>query len=411
MLDLNAMFGSRESIFSQPPRYKEPSVSSVELQMMDMEISADLAKLEADGAKASSTMSQLDQVFNMYNHVKKFGIDRTFLTLFNSNGQLNNMIGVKFPSCESVDSEGYPGSNMSKAFLAAMEDNKEGIFAKIIKGVKWIWEKIKHFCSVVWNKLKSWFGASDKKVNGLLNKIKSAKDTGQTFVFKAVTNKKVLIGSVILATAVAAWMNRSWFGKLKQSLTGATAGGTFESVKSFDGFSKLKESIGNVFEKVKGSFSFFKKEAEFIGDFNKKVKACQDEIDKSVKNGEATAHTFEHVKMAPDMTETSPGSGEYEKVKQYNKAGEELLEAETQFARKMQIYHKIVNDFCDAAPETIISTARKSGFSKSEAEDIAFRVDMANKKNHPNLQNRDAAIKTLDDDFEESMRDKYNLNS
>jgi len=68
---------------------------------------------------------------------------------------------MKFPSCESVDSEGYPNSNMSRAFIVAMEDSKEGIFAKIGKGIKWIWEKIKELCTKVWNKIMSWFSSGD----------------------------------------------------------------------------------------------------------------------------------------------------------------------------------------------------------------------------------------------------------
>ncbi len=166
------MFGSCESIFETRPPKK--SVSATELQMMEMEISTDLANAEVVDAKISSTTMQLDQLLNMYNHVKQHGIDRTFLSLYNSNGQLNNMIGTHFPSCESVDSEGYPGSNMSKAFLVAMEDEKEGIFAKIGKGIKWIWEKIVNFFKNVWTKIKKWVGLKTREAKKKVEEIKSA---------------------------------------------------------------------------------------------------------------------------------------------------------------------------------------------------------------------------------------------
>ncbi len=176
MLNLNAMFGSCESIFeSDAPRRKSGSkVSDTELQMMEMEISTDLAQAEADSIKASATMFQLDQVFNMYNHVKRFGIDRTFLSLYNSNNQLDSMLGVKFPSCESVDSEGYPGSNMSKAFLVAMEDEGEGIFAKIWEFIKKIIQKIVDFFKNVWTKVKEWVGLKTKEAEKKVEEIKSA---------------------------------------------------------------------------------------------------------------------------------------------------------------------------------------------------------------------------------------------
>jgi hypothetical protein len=205
MLNLNAMFGSCESIFeSDAPRKKPaPKVSVTELQMMEMEISADLAKVEADHIKGMATMSQLDQLLNMYNHVKRFGIDRTFLSLYNRNGQLNNMLGMRFPSCESVDSEGYPGSNMSKAFLVAMEDEKEGVFAKIGQGIKWIWEKIVNFFSTVWQKIKSWMGISTKKNEVVLQQAVSKGSKCKAMIVKI--GKPILYTWLITMAASILW--------------------------------------------------------------------------------------------------------------------------------------------------------------------------------------------------------------
>ena len=87
----------------------------------------------------------------MYQHVKNYGIDRTFLSLYNSNGQLNKMIGYRFPSCESIDSVGNVNSSASRAFIAAMES--DGIFSKI-----WTW--IKETAVKVYNffiKVMDWF--------------------------------------------------------------------------------------------------------------------------------------------------------------------------------------------------------------------------------------------------------------
>ena len=219
------MFGSCESIFDQQPKHAStPDVSATELQMMEMEISTDLAKAEVDLAKVSATTMQLDQVFNMYNHVKRFGIDRTFLSLYNSNSQLDNMIGVRFPSCESVDSEGYPGSNMSKAFIAAMEDNKEGVFAKIIKGIKWVWEKIKNFCSTVWNKVKSWIGLGNRRNKGILAKVANALRGGAkpSAVKRVVTKKRVVATAAVVAATIAAiYAWRKYRGKDGSGIAGA----------------------------------------------------------------------------------------------------------------------------------------------------------------------------------------------
>lgn len=167
MLNLNAMFGSCESIFE----FKTPDkkVSPIELQMMRMEIDTDLLRTETDVINASNTFAQLDQLYDMYDYVKQHGINRTFLSLYNRDNRLNDMLHTELPSCESIDGEGYSGSNMSKAFIAAMEDANEGIFAKIGNAIKWIWGKIKHFCSVVWNKILSWLGLNDKQVSSRLD--------------------------------------------------------------------------------------------------------------------------------------------------------------------------------------------------------------------------------------------------
>ena len=92
-----------------------------------------------------------DQLMNMYTHVKRYGVDRTFLSLYNSDGQLNRMVGYKFPSCESIDSVGSVRSQASRAFIVAMEE--DGIFKRI-----WTW--IKETITKVYNffiKVMDWF--------------------------------------------------------------------------------------------------------------------------------------------------------------------------------------------------------------------------------------------------------------
>ena len=106
---------------------------------------------ETEDTKAEAANMVFDQLLNMYQHVKNYGIDRTFLSLYNSNGQLNKMIGYRFPSCESIDSVGNVNSSASRAFIAAMES--DGIFSKI-----WTW--IKETAVKVYNffiKVMDWF--------------------------------------------------------------------------------------------------------------------------------------------------------------------------------------------------------------------------------------------------------------
>lgn len=126
----------------------ETETTAEELGAEGAETVAESDSEVADGEAANMVF---DQVLSMCDHVAEFGVDRTFLSLYNRNGQLDNMIGFNFPSMESIDSVGSPRSAASQAFLAAMES--DGIFTKI-------WEWIKKVCKAIMNffiKIADWF--------------------------------------------------------------------------------------------------------------------------------------------------------------------------------------------------------------------------------------------------------------
>lgn len=88
----------------------------------------------------------LDQLTNMYCHVKQFGIDRTFLRLYNSNHELDNALHMQFPSCESMNLAGDNSDMYSTAFITAMESEGEGLWATlkrlVMQIINWIRNKI-----------------------------------------------------------------------------------------------------------------------------------------------------------------------------------------------------------------------------------------------------------------------------
>lgn len=172
MADLNKLFPGFESFMDGDieinnevtvPESGDTTAESVADEVESEEIATEGAEIEGEAAEnetaAEATNMMFDQLLMMYHHVKRFGIDRTFLSLYNSNGQLNNMIGYRFPSCESIDSVGSPRSQMSAAFIAAMEDEQGGVFTKI-------WNWIKAQCAKIYNfvlKIIEWF--KDKFIN------------------------------------------------------------------------------------------------------------------------------------------------------------------------------------------------------------------------------------------------------
>lgn len=133
----------------------------------------------------------LSRMFELYDHVSKYGIDRTFVSLYNRHGELDKTCGIQFPACESMSPHGDKYSYYSTRFLAAMEDKKEGL-----------WPRFKVSVARLWNKAKEAFGfrgtAQAKKelaeLIAQLKKVHSSKDvvTCSGVLAKLVTDKQYL---------------------------------------------------------------------------------------------------------------------------------------------------------------------------------------------------------------------------
>lgn len=180
MANFNAMFAGLESIMEGDVEINNDvtvpagdAAAEVETETTAEELGAEgaetVAESDAEVADGESANMVFDQVLSMYDHVSEFGVDRTFLSLYNRNGQLDNMIGFNFPSMESIDSVGSPRSAASQAFLVAMES--DGIFTKI-------WEWIKKVCKAIMNffiKIADWFrevmGNQEIRVGKLIHRL------------------------------------------------------------------------------------------------------------------------------------------------------------------------------------------------------------------------------------------------
>lgn len=194
MANLNAMFAGCESFMEGDVEINNDvtmpdSGEALEAESVAEDVGAEGGEIagEAETAdtKAEAANMVFDQVLNMYRHVKQNGIDRTFLSLYNNQGQLNSMIGYSFPSCESMDSVGSPRSSSSQAFIAAMES--DGIFTKIWEWIKEKWAAIVNF----FRKVMDWFreacGNLDLRVGKLLKYFTNSTDKK----FKDVKSKTV----------------------------------------------------------------------------------------------------------------------------------------------------------------------------------------------------------------------------
>ena len=149
-----------------------PENDAVAAADQSAEIASDVADASTEAKDNEVATQMLINAVDLYTHVKTYGIDRTFLSIYNANGELDRMCGVVFPSCESVPTVGNPFSKYSSVFISAMEDDKEGFLDKILKGVQNLWNWIKRVAAKIWYKIKSFFGVKLKNLDELIAEFK-----------------------------------------------------------------------------------------------------------------------------------------------------------------------------------------------------------------------------------------------
>ena len=128
------------------------------------EIASDVADANSEAKDNEVQAQMLVQMSKLYTHVKTYGIDRTFLSIYNSNGELNKVCGIRFPSCESMPVTGNPHSQYSARFIVAMEDENTGFWHKVKSVISSIWEWIRRTALKIWYKITALFG---KKIETL----------------------------------------------------------------------------------------------------------------------------------------------------------------------------------------------------------------------------------------------------
>lgn len=258
MANLNAMFAGCESFMEGDVEINNDvtmpdSGEALEAETVAEDVGAEGGEIagEAETAdtKAEAANMVFDQVLNMYRHVKQNGIDRTFLSLYNNQGQLNSMIGYSFPSCESMDSVGSPRSSSSQAFIAAMES--DGIFTKIWEWIKEQWAKIVNF----FRKVMDWFreacGNLDLRVGKLLKYYRNSTNKK----YKDVKDKSVKY----VSTSEMDQYNKSFkkvndeikeitTGRVSKSLVGATGNDVLSAIGGLttaitDKFNKIASRV------------------------------------------------------------------------------------------------------------------------------------------------------------------------
>jgi len=148
------------------------AAEDAEIADQTAEVASDTADATEEAKDTEVASQMLSRMCDMYDHVKQFGIDRTFVSLYNRHGELDRVCGMQFPSCESMDVVGDRYSMYSTAFIAAMESSGSGLWAKIKAFILKIWKWIKEKASLIWKKIKALFGFKENILQKALGKAK-----------------------------------------------------------------------------------------------------------------------------------------------------------------------------------------------------------------------------------------------
>jgi hypothetical protein len=160
----------------------------------------EVAESEADAEQAEMIFHQFDRVETYLNHAKKYGVDRTFLSLLNADGSLSQAIGYNLPACESFDVTGSPMSAESQAVIAGLE----GVMGDIWGFIKKIAAKVRDFFVKIWNWIMARFGDIDKNIGRLRKRLqdtvydseKAGKATGDVPDVKYLSNDQKSNGDI-----------------------------------------------------------------------------------------------------------------------------------------------------------------------------------------------------------------------
>ena len=142
------------------------------------EVASDLADAQNDDKDTEIATTMMLRAHKLYNHVKTYGIDKTFLSIYNSNGELDRMCNMKFPSCEAFNEVGNNCDRYSTAFLAAMEAEGETWWQIIKRKAREIWEWIKEKANKIWTAIKGFFDFLTRRWRRIADYFKKNKNAG-----------------------------------------------------------------------------------------------------------------------------------------------------------------------------------------------------------------------------------------
>lgn len=270
-------------------------------------------------AESQVLSAQFDDLLAMQSHVAKFGVDRTFLSLFNKGGRLGRALGVDIPACESIDAVGYPTSALSMACLEAFGHKEKGVVAKIIDFIVALVNKIKNLAKRFWTWITGLFNNQASKWNKLkqASKNRVAAKTDKTVEVNAagvsvdpdlkgklltqeVTNiaKSFRLQEWIEARNVKGWANGENFRKMEVALTDVA--NKFQQVANV----RAKDAVGvlkTLAKRIENAFKECDVAKKLLTDLDAQVKLAEEAVAKA-KNAVEKSINLEQKKSVQSVT-------------------------------------------------------------------------------------------------------------
>ena len=286
---------------------EEEITEDAKTEVAEAEEGGDIEVKDTEVLAESQVLSaQFDELLAMQRHVAKFGVDRTFLSLFNKGGRLSRALGVNIPACESVDAVGYPTSALSMACLEAFGHKEKGVVAKIVDFIVALVQKIKNLAKRFWTWLISLFNSQASKWNKLKlaskNRVvaKSDKtvevnaagvsvdpDLKGKLLTQEVTNiaKSFRLQEWIEARNVKGWANGENFRKMEVALTDvANKFDKVTNVRAKDAGGVLK----TLAKRIENAFKECDITKKLLTDLDAQVKLAEDAVAKAKNAVEKT---------------------------------------------------------------------------------------------------------------------------
>ena len=323
-----------------------PEDDAVAAADQSAEIASDVADANSEAKDSEIQAQMLVQMSKLYTHVKTYGIDRTFLSIYNANHELDHMCGVRFPSCESFAVTGNPHSQYSARFIAAMEDEGKGLWNWIKNAFQRAWEWIKEKASWIWSKITGFWGWIKKQFKRLVDffkRDKTPKNVGKD------TEAAVDAGKQYTEDLKKADADKKEIERLTKELSEAAA----RAVKAEKELANAQQDAATQKQALAESQKKIEEINKALEESQKKLKGIQAQADANKKSAE------EQIKKLTEERETAEIEAKSAKAKA--EAAEKALQEKNQADED---YRKQITDTADRE----IEAKRKAAAIKEAAK-------------------------------------------